>query len=209
MSDAAKPAPTPLIEKLRRMEEMARQAEYGFGRLFGLTDAATLRDAIAALSKAACLRVGAVDGVFLMEAANFLRMVPSSALAGLSRPSACAGRRWRFLFENHQDERAGGHEGAEIVEERLAAMDGIEALGLRFGDGLLLDGDDLEAGLFDFGENGSGVAFADCVRLDDAEGALRHGVCSWREILLPSHCNGRRSRAALKGQSARVSACCA
>ena len=36
MSDATKPAPTPLIEKLRRMEEMARQAEYGFGRLFGL-----------------------------------------------------------------------------------------------------------------------------------------------------------------------------
>lgn len=49
MSDATKPAPTPLIEKLRRMEEMARQAEYGFSRLFGLTDAATLREAIAAL----------------------------------------------------------------------------------------------------------------------------------------------------------------
>ena len=65
---------------------------------------------------------------------------------------------------------------AKPVEERLAGVDGIKALGLLLGDGLLLDGDDLKAGLVDLGQNGSGEAFADRVRLDDAEGALRHVV---------------------------------
>ena len=54
------------------------------------------------------------------------------------------------------------------------AVDVVEALGLRLGDGELLDGDDLEAGFVDFGEDGAGVALADRVWLDDAEGALGH-----------------------------------
>jgi hypothetical protein len=45
---------------------------------------------------------------------------------------------------------------------------------MLFGDGLLFDSHDPEAGLRDFCQNGSGIAFADRVGLDDAEGALRH-----------------------------------
>jgi hypothetical protein len=48
----------------------------------------------------------------------------------------------------------------------------IEAFGLRLGDGKLLDSDDFEAGLLNLGENGSGVALADRVWLNDAERAL-------------------------------------
>jgi hypothetical protein len=50
----------------------------------------------------------------------------------------------------------------------------VEALGLLLGDGLLFDGHDLKTGLVDFGQNGPGETLADRVRLDDAEGALRH-----------------------------------
>ena len=85
---------------------------------------------------------------------------------------------------------------AELVEEGLRCMDGIEALGLRLGDGLLLDGHNLESGLVDLGEDGAGVALADRVGLDDAEGALRHVIlllddaldsivmarCGWRSF---------------------------
>ena len=51
-------------------------------------------------------------------------------------------------------------------------MDVVEALGLGLGNGRLLDGDDLETSLLDFSENGSGIALADCVWLNDAEGAF-------------------------------------
>jgi hypothetical protein len=50
----------------------------------------------------------------------------------------------------------------------------IETFGLLFGEGNLFDGNDLKAGLVNFGEDGCGVAIFDRVRLDDAEGALGH-----------------------------------
>jgi hypothetical protein len=61
-------------------------------------------------------------------------------------------------------------------------MDGVETLGLFFRDGLLFDGNDLKSGSLDLGQYCPSVAFADRVRLDDAEGALRHVVCSLRKI---------------------------
>jgi hypothetical protein len=61
-------------------------------------------------------------------------------------------------------------------------MDNIEALGLRLGDGLSLDGYDLESGLFYLGQNRSSVAFADRVWLNDAESALRHLNCSSKNL---------------------------
>ena len=78
-----------------------------------------------------------------------------------------------ILFEVGVGDGARGHEGGERVEEGPLRVDVIETLGLRLGEKELLDADDLEAGLVEFGEDGSGVAFADGVRLDDAEGALR------------------------------------
>jgi len=76
------------------------------------------------------------------------------------------------FFEDHRVDRAGAHEISEFAEETALGMDVVEALGLLLGEDDLLDGDELEAGLRDFGEDGGGVALADGVRLDDAESAL-------------------------------------
>jgi hypothetical protein len=48
---------------------------------------------------------------------------------------------------------------------------------------LSLDGHNLKAGLLNLGQNGPGETFADRVRLDDAEGALRHGIFLLRGFL--------------------------
>jgi len=42
----------------------------------------------------------------------------------------------------------------------------------------LLDRDEFESGFFNFGQDRSGLAFADRVGLDDAERALCHSICS-------------------------------
>jgi hypothetical protein len=62
-------------------------------------------------------------------------------------------------------------------------MHGIKALGLLFGNRLLLDSYDLKVGTLDLGQNGPGETLADRVRLDDAEGALRHEIVLLRGIL--------------------------
>ena len=108
-----------------------------------------------------------------IEAANFLRMVPSSAFAGLVAPISLRRSAMALSFSRTiskigpEDMKVG-----QFVEERPRSRGRIEALGLRLRDGLLLDGHDLEAGLLDLGQNGPGKALADRVRLDDAEGAL-------------------------------------
>ena len=51
-------------------------------------------------------------------------------------------------------------------------MDGIKTLRLGLGNRLLLDGNNLETGYLNLRQNSGGKAFADRVRLDDAEGAL-------------------------------------
>ena len=53
-------------------------------------------------------------------------------------------------------------------------MNMVETFGLLHAERQLLDGDNLESGLFDLRENDAGMSIADRVRLDDAEGALRH-----------------------------------
>jgi hypothetical protein len=55
-------------------------------------------------------------------------------------------------------------------------MDMVEAFGLRLGDGCFLNSDNFETSLLDFGENGSCIALADRVWLNDAKGALGHLV---------------------------------
>ena len=50
----------------------------------------------------------------------------------------------------------------------------VKALCLFHGERHALDADNLEAGLLDLGENGTGVAVLDGVRLDDGKRALRH-----------------------------------
>jgi len=95
-----------------------------------------------------------------------------------------------FLFQNEENDGAGGHEGGEGIKEGASRVDGVEALSLGLGDGELLDGYDLEAGLLNLSQDGGGVALANCVWLDDAESALRHGDCSLDKIAFLLHCNG-------------------
>ena len=77
-----------------------------------------------------------------------------------------------FLLQDHREDRPGAHELGQLPEERTRRMDVIEALGLRFGDGHPLDGDNLKSCLFNHGEDGGRRALADRVRLDDAECTL-------------------------------------
>jgi hypothetical protein len=51
-------------------------------------------------------------------------------------------------------------------------MNVVKAFGLGLGDRNLLDGDELEAGLLDLGQNSCGIAGANGVGLDDAKGTL-------------------------------------
>ena len=102
--------------------------------------------------------VGAVNGV-LRDGGG--KLLADGSLFGVGRIGgahqlAQVGDGVVFL-KNHEDQRARGHESGELVEEGPLAMDGVEALGLAFGDGLLLDGNDAKAGLVDLGENGAGV----------------------------------------------------
>jgi hypothetical protein len=59
----------------------------------------------------------------------------------------------------------------------------VETLGLGLGQGDLFDRNELETSLRNFGEDGCGVAFFDCVRLDDAKGALGHlNLLNWTAL---------------------------
>ena len=108
-----------------------------------------------------------------MEVAKSLRMVPSSAWAGLVAPMSLRKSAMALSFS-----RTMGKMGPEDMnwvsspKKGRAAWDVVEALGLGLRDGEALDGDDLEACLLDRGEDGGGIARADGVWLDDAEGAL-------------------------------------
>jgi hypothetical protein len=72
---------------------------------------------------------------------------------------------------------------------------------------LLFDGHNLKAGLVDFGQNGPGETLADCVRLDDAEGALRHesvlldgGFFVCPPIVMAAVCGGYEREGKSSGQ---------
>jgi len=117
--------------------------------------------------------VGAVDGVFADGGGELLA---DSSLFGLGRVGGAhelaeVGDGVVF-FEDHGIDDAGAHEISEFAEEAALGVDVVEALGLLLGEDDLFDGEELETGLRDFGEDGGGVALADGVRLDDAESAL-------------------------------------
>src|SRR6185295_8210811 len=60
-----------------------------------------------------------------------------------------------FTFERDDDDRAPRHEGAELVEERSLAVDGIEALRHGPTEPCLLEGDDSKALLLKTLQNGA------------------------------------------------------
>src|SRR6185437_16532166 len=76
------------------------------------------------------------------------------------------------FLKDHRHNRTRAHERSKLRKERTRRMHVIETLGLLPGETDLLDGDNLESCPLDLGENGSRIALADRVRLDDAEGAL-------------------------------------
>ena len=108
-----------------------------------------------------------------MEVANILRMRACFGLGrvGGAHELAEVGD-GVVLFEDHGVDGAGAHEVSEFAEEAALGVDVVEAFGLGLGEGDLFDGDELEAGLRDFGEDGGGVAVLYGVGLDDAESAL-------------------------------------
>ena len=99
--------------------------------------------------------------------------MPSSALAGLVAPITSRLRGDGILaFEHLHDDRAGGHEGDQIVEERPLAVDAVEAFGLLAGHQDALGGDDAQAGILQHLGDRAGEVAAGGVGLDDREGAF-------------------------------------
>jgi hypothetical protein len=77
-------------------------------------------------------------------------------------------------FERKGDERRGRDERDQALEERLALVDGIVALGQRSVDVDQLESDDLEAALFVAGDDPAGQKPLDAVGLDEYECSLGH-----------------------------------
>ena len=81
-----------------------------------------------------------------------------------------------LALEDLHDHRAGGHEAAQVVEERPLAVDGVKALGLVAGHADALGGDDAQARLLQHLGDRAGQVAAGGVGLDDRKGARRgHG----------------------------------
>ena len=76
-----------------------------------------------------------------------------------------------LALEDLNDDRAGRHEGAEVVEERPLAVDAVEALGLVAGHVDALRSDDAKAGFLQHLGDRAGQVAAGGVGLDDRKGA--------------------------------------
>ena len=84
-----------------------------------------------------------------------------------------------FAFENLDHDRAGRHEGDEILEEGTFLVNSVEAFGFSLGKLTHLGGDDLEAVRFETGVDLADDVLGNGVRLDDGEGAFNsHFVLS-------------------------------
>ncbi len=77
------------------------------------------------------------------------RTVPGAAFFGSVAPHHFAPLGNGVLpLERHENHRAFGHEGDQLFEEGLAAVDGVETLGLRARQLLHPHGEDAEARFF-------------------------------------------------------------
>src|SRR5690606_32285078 len=77
-----------------------------------------------------------------------------------------------FTFQHLDDDRTGGHEGDQILEEATLAVLGVETGGFALGQLHHLGGDDAQAGLFEAGGDFTDDVLGDGIRLDDGEGTL-------------------------------------
>ena len=77
-----------------------------------------------------------------------------------------------FGFEDESEDFAGTHEVGELGEEGAGFMDGVKAAGFLFGEAHGFDGDDLETGFVNPGEDFTLLAATDGVGLDDCESSF-------------------------------------
>src|SRR3546814_2721950 len=81
------------------------------------------------------------------------------------------------LLQHLHHPRTGGHEAAEVVEERPRLVHGVEALGLLAAPVDALAGDDAEAGLLEAVDDLARDIAPGGIRLDDREGPFDgHGL---------------------------------
>src|ERR671913_2640983 len=76
-----------------------------------------------------------------------------------------------FALEDLNDNRTGGHEGAEIVEERALAMDPVEAFGLIARHADALRSDNTKARILERLRNRAGQVAAGCIGVDNIKNA--------------------------------------
>ncbi len=109
-----------------------------------------------------------------MLEAHFLRMVPSSALAGLVAPISVAQiGDGVFFFERQSDDRSAGHEVCKRTVEWTAGVHGVKLLSLMLGNFQHLDGENAEAVLLKLFDNVADCVFGDGVRFHDGKSALQ------------------------------------
>src|SRR6188508_164567 len=88
-----------------------------------------------------------------------------------------------LAFEHLQEHRTRGHVLHEVLEERARGVHGVETFGITLREMLHARGDDLEAGLFETGEDLADEVTGNAVGLDDGKSALeRHERDSYRGL---------------------------
>src|SRR5690606_28548641 len=98
-----------------------------------------------------------------------------------------------FTFQHLDDDRTGGHEGDQVLEEATLAVLGVETGGFALGQLPHLGGDDAQAGLFEAGGDFTDDVLGDGIRLDDGEGTLNgHGNHSRRRGWIKRKIEGAR-----------------
>ncbi len=116
--------------------------------------------------------------LYSMLVAHFLRIVPSSALAGIGGAHQLAQiGDGIFFFQRQHHDRTAGHEVSQRIEERLAGVDGVELLRLMLGDFQHLHAENVEAILLELLDDVADCILADGVRLDDGQSALQCFHC--------------------------------
>src|SRR5690606_24462458 len=103
---------------------------------------------------------GARSGFFRVGGAHQLTVLGNGVLA----------------FQNLDDDRTGGHEGDQILEETTLAVLGVEAGSFALGQLDHLGSDDAQAGLLETGGDFADDVLGDSVGLDDGEGTLQGHV---------------------------------
>ncbi|MNE66077.1 hypothetical protein D3C80_1616080 [compost metagenome] len=87
-----------------------------------------------------------------------------------------------FTFQDLDDDRTGGHEGNQVLEEAALAVLGVEAGSFALGQLNHLGSDDAQAGLLETGGDFADHVLGNGVGLDDGEGALQgHGITPKRQ----------------------------